>query len=113
MTQALKIPFVPSVSPFSSPSLSLSLRLKASPLSTTPFSHHRSGPDPIVQWTAHISTPRPGVYVWACGPEPVGRSGGWDGGVEGVEELFYVAVWEVREIIDCYNWCPLISWQRC
>lgn len=39
--------------------------------------------------------------VWACGLEP-----------GGVEELFYVAVWEVREIIDCYNWCPLISWQH-
>lgn len=24
-----------------------------------------------------------------------------------------MAVWEVRGIIDCYNWCPLISWQHC
>ena len=35
------------------------------------------------------------------------------GGVGGVGGPFYVAVWEVRGIIDCYNWCPLISWQHC
>lgn len=88
----------PNVSPLTSDSLNNSF---------SPLDKSRPGYPVTQQVHTHLHTQtkrvRVGMSTWT-----------FDGGrLCGVGGLFYVAVWEVRGIIDCYNWCPLISWQHC
>lgn len=108
-------PFPPSVSRFSSPSLSLSLQQQCEP--SLICLTERPCLTTAAAWTRLSSGPHTPTHLdqrCMCGHADFNQCVCvfW-GGVKGVEKLFYVAVWEVREIIDCYNWCPLISWQHC
>lgn len=93
--------------PTSSSMTCLALSPVTSDSLNNPFSPLR-GSGPVTHWPSNPSL----LHTRAervCAGMPT-----WTWAVRGgVGGLFYVAVWEVRGIIDCYNWCPLISWQLC
>ena len=67
----------------------------------TNLSHRWKGPGLVTQW------PRNSEHLHAHAKRVCVDMPTWTlAGVAGAWGLFYVPVWEVRGIIDCYNWCP-------